>query len=132
MNTEQLKGNWNQLKGQIKEKWGDLTDDQIEAAKGNCDLLVGKIIEVYGVGKEAAQEQVNKFLKHINKKTGDEEGGESGNGSFSEQISHATDVVKENLGEASEAVVEYIKNKPFTSMAIGFGAGVLLSLLIRR
>ena len=57
MNNERIKGNWNQFKGKIKEKWGRLTDDDLDVAEGQRDQLIGKIQERYGIAKEEAQRQ---------------------------------------------------------------------------
>ncbi|HUP45510.1 MAG TPA: CsbD family protein [Thermoanaerobaculia bacterium] len=53
---DQIKGNWKQLKGKVREKWGLLTDDDLEHIAGHKDRLVGKIQERYGEAKwEASQ-----------------------------------------------------------------------------
>ena len=52
MNKDILKGKWNQLKGSIKEKWGQLTDDELDQINGDYDQLVGTIQERYGKEKE--------------------------------------------------------------------------------
>ena len=59
MNADTLKGQWNQLKGKVREQWGNLTDDDVESVGGNYDKLVGKIQEKYGVGKEKAQKMLD-------------------------------------------------------------------------
>ncbi|WP_020210972.1 CsbD family protein [Gilvimarinus chinensis] len=59
MNADQLKGNWNQLKGKAREQWGRLSDDDIEKVLGQRKKLVGKIQERYGLSKEAAEHEVN-------------------------------------------------------------------------
>lgn len=48
MNREQIKGNWNQMKGAVKQKWGQLTDDDLVEVEGDYDRLVGKIQERTG------------------------------------------------------------------------------------
>jgi uncharacterized protein YjbJ (UPF0337 family) len=63
MNTDQVKGNWLQLKGKIKEEWGNLTDDDLTAAEGKLDSLAGRVQERYGIAKEEAEKRVNEFLK---------------------------------------------------------------------
>ena len=45
MDWNRVEGNWKQMKGKIKEKWGDLTDDDITAINGKRDQLEGKIQE---------------------------------------------------------------------------------------
>lgn len=64
MNKEQIEGNWKQLKGEIKRKWGLLTDDEITASEGRAEILVGKLQEHYGLLKEDAHRQWEEFLKH--------------------------------------------------------------------
>ena len=59
MNSDQLSGKWKQLKGSAKERWGKLTDDDLEVVNGRTDQLVGKIQERYGIAREAAQTQVD-------------------------------------------------------------------------
>ena len=44
----QVEGNWNQFKGVVKERWNDLTDDDLEQMEGRRDRIVGKIQERYG------------------------------------------------------------------------------------
>ena len=63
MNRDQVEGNWKQMVGQIKEKWGRLTDDDITQANGRTELLAGKLQERYGIAKEEAEKQLNEFLK---------------------------------------------------------------------
>lgn len=59
MNWEQVKGNWNQAKGEIKARWGNLTDDDLTRIGGEKDKLLGAIQEHYGVSKEEAERQVD-------------------------------------------------------------------------
>jgi uncharacterized protein YjbJ (UPF0337 family) len=61
MNSDQLKGAWKQVKGSVKERWGKLTDDDLEVIDGKHDKLVGKIQERYGVARDAAQKQVEEW-----------------------------------------------------------------------
>ena len=48
---DQVKGNWKQLKGKVREKWGLLTDDDMEHIAGHKDRLIGKLQEKYGEAK---------------------------------------------------------------------------------
>lgn len=61
MNTEQLKGKWIQLKGEVLKRWGELTDDDLDVIAGEKEKLVGKLIERYGFAKEEAEKQVEDF-----------------------------------------------------------------------
>jgi len=65
MNRDILKGNWNQVKGKVKEQWGKLTDDDLKVVEGNYDQLVGRVQERYGYSREEANRHVDEFLaKH--------------------------------------------------------------------
>ena len=61
MNSDTLQGKWKQIKGQAKQKWGELTDDELDQIDGKREELVGKIQEHYGIAKSEAEEQVNQF-----------------------------------------------------------------------
>jgi len=62
MNRDQMQGNWKQFKGTIREKWGKLTDDDLDVVNGKTEQLVGKIQERYGIAREAAEKQVKEWL----------------------------------------------------------------------
>lgn len=57
-----LQGNWKQLKGQVKQWWGDLTDDDLTRIDGNRDKLVGALQERYGYDKARADAEVTRRL----------------------------------------------------------------------
>ncbi|MFN3323904.1 MAG: CsbD family protein [Bryobacteraceae bacterium] len=69
MNWDALKGNWNQLKGSIKERWGRLTDDEITEISGRKDKLIGKLQEKYGMTVEEAEREASEWLS-TNQPTG--------------------------------------------------------------
>ena len=65
MNKTELKGNWNTIKGNVKEQWGKLTDDDLSRIDGQRDQLVGAIQKRYGRSKEEAQREVEAWqLRH--------------------------------------------------------------------
>ncbi len=66
MNWEQVRGNWNQMKGKVKQRWGDLTDDDLTRIEGNRDELVGRLQERYGYAKERAEEEADAFRRDLN------------------------------------------------------------------
>lgn len=61
MNNDRIQGNWKQLSGKLKARWGDLTDDDLQRADGNREYLVGKLQERYGIAKDEAARQVQEF-----------------------------------------------------------------------
>ena len=69
MNSDRLEGNWKQLKGSIKEKWGKLTEDDLDVIDGRRDQLLGKIQERYGIARDEAERQMKDF-DSLNRPTG--------------------------------------------------------------
>ena len=65
MNWDQVKGNWKQFKGHARKQWGDLTDDDIDQAAGDRDILVGKVQERYGIAREEAERQVDSWSRDL-------------------------------------------------------------------
>ena len=61
MNSDQLKGKWKQVKGQAREKWGRLTNDDLDVIDGKAEQLAGKIQERYGKSREEAEKEVEEF-----------------------------------------------------------------------
>lgn len=66
MNKHTLKGEWNQLKGSVKQKWGELTDDDLDQIEGSRDKLVGRVQERYGHSKDAAERDVDDWRREHN------------------------------------------------------------------
>jgi uncharacterized protein YjbJ (UPF0337 family) len=61
MNWDVVEGNWKQFKGHVKEKWGKLTDDNLDAIAGKREQLAGRLQEAYGITKDQAELQVKAF-----------------------------------------------------------------------
>ncbi|MHB8535075.1 MAG: CsbD family protein [Sulfuricaulis sp.] len=64
MNENIVMGNWKQLSGRIKAKWGKLTDNDLEKAEGNKEYLLGKLQEHYGLAKDKAEQNL-KDIGHL-------------------------------------------------------------------
>jgi uncharacterized protein YjbJ (UPF0337 family) len=68
MNRDILEGKWKQVRGQMKQWWGQLTDDDLDRVGGKRDKLVGLLQEKYGYAKEKAEEEIdrrlNQFAEH--------------------------------------------------------------------
>jgi uncharacterized protein YjbJ (UPF0337 family) len=65
MNSDIFEGKWKQLKGHIRENWGELTDDEVDQIQGKMDILVGLLQEKYGYAREDAEREVNDFLAGV-------------------------------------------------------------------
>jgi uncharacterized protein YjbJ (UPF0337 family) len=69
MNEDVLKGQWMQLKGKVREKWGKLTNDDIDQIQGRAQQLVGKIQERYGIARAEAEKQLKEWQVETNATT---------------------------------------------------------------
>ena len=63
MDWNRVEGNWKQFKGRVKEKWGDLTDDDLDKINGQRDQLEGIIQERYGIAKDRVRKDVDAWLE---------------------------------------------------------------------
>ncbi len=63
MDWNVIEGQWKQLKGSAKEKWGELTDDDLDRIEGKRDQLVGKVQERYGIEKDRAEREVDDWAR---------------------------------------------------------------------
>ncbi len=131
INTQELQGQWNKLKGQVKEKWGQLTDDDLSFQGGNIDQLVGKIQQRTGEGREA----VEKFLTELTSKGGSAVAQAAGAvGNFASQ---ASDRFRDQYGNLSDqardkydATQDLVRHNPTQSVAAAFGVGLVAGLVV--
>tara|TARA_R110002074_G_scaffold390237_2_gene574037 strand:- start:186 stop:458 length:273 start_codon:yes stop_codon:yes gene_type:complete len=63
MNNDIMEGNWKQLKGKVRENWGNLTDDEVDEIAGKKENFVGKIQEKYGMKRDEAEKEWDKLSK---------------------------------------------------------------------
>ncbi len=68
MNWDQIEGKWGQYKGQARQRWGKLTDNDLQVIAGKKDVLLGKLQQVYGIAKEEAQKQIEAWTKSLSKR----------------------------------------------------------------
>jgi len=120
MNTNRLEGQWQQLKGEIRSRWGKLTDDDLERISGNKDKLIGVVQEKYGYVWDEARDMVDRYL--------DESG---------DLRTKATEALKavasrDNLEKLRSEVVGFVRHYPIPSLLIGLGVGYLLAKSTHR
>ena len=131
INTQEIQGQWNKLRGQVKEKWGQLTDDDLQIHSGNVDQLVGKIQQKTGEGREV----IEKFLTELTGKSGSAVAQAAGAvGQFAQQ---AGDRFRDQYGNVSDKAVEgyqatqdLVRHNPTQSIAAAFGVGLVAGLVV--
>jgi uncharacterized protein YjbJ (UPF0337 family) len=63
MNKDVFEGKWKQKRGQVKEWWGKLTDDDVDRVEGNLDKLTGMLQERYGLKREEAEREIERHFR---------------------------------------------------------------------
>jgi len=131
INAQELQGQWNQLRGRVKERWGQLTDDDLQMQGGNVDQLIGRIQQRTGEGREA----IEKFLTDLTSR------GSSTVAQAAESIGQYTHQASDRLREhysqlADQARERYdtaqdmVRHNPTQSVAAAFGIGVVAGLIV--
>jgi uncharacterized protein YjbJ (UPF0337 family) len=137
MDWTRVEGNWKQIKGRVKERWGELTDDDLTAIAGRRDRLEGKIQERYGYAKERARREIEDWYRSMESNLAEEiESLRSGIQSLASTVER---IAQEQLPRARSRAVEALneaegafKRNPLAVVAIVLGLGFLIGVLTRR
>jgi uncharacterized protein YjbJ (UPF0337 family) len=65
MNWDRVEGNWEQFKGMVKERWGKLTDDDLDRISGRRQQLLGRLQESYGIAQDEAERQLREWERTV-------------------------------------------------------------------
>jgi uncharacterized protein YjbJ (UPF0337 family) len=136
INQQMLEGHWNEIKGKLRERWGKLTNDDLDRVHGSAEQLVGTIQRKTGEGQEA----IEQFLEEL---TND---GASLVGNVAETVRQYSASAKDSVESAATSAQDAVKAgydqaetaihaRPMESLAVSFGtgliAGLILGLLVR-
>ncbi|MFG0336317.1 MAG: CsbD family protein [Maioricimonas sp. JB049] len=128
---QELEGQWNEVKGQVKERWGQLSDDDLARAEGNADQLVGVIQQKTGESRSNIEEFLQKAIDD-GASTMDQVArtarayAEQASEKYQETIEQVSGQVEASYAEA-EAMVQ---RKPVESVAVAFGAGIITGVVV--
>lgn len=131
INAQELQGQWNKLRGQVKEHWGQLTDDDLTIHGGNIDQLVGKIQQRTGETRDS----IEKFLTDLTSR------GSSAVAQVSEAVSNyaqqAGDRLRDRYGDIADqardrydSAQDMVRHHPGQSVAAAFGIGLVAGLVV--
>lgn len=131
ISQQELVGGWNQIKGQIKEKWGQLTDSELNQAEGNVERLVGMIQQKTG----AARREVEAFFDQFARDTANTAGRVASTArQYAQQAGDALnrgyEEVSDRVYEGYEQAEEMIRSRPAESLSVAFGAGIITGILV--
>ena len=125
VNQQTLAGNWNQLRGKLKEKWGKLTDDDLRTFSGNVDQLVGRIQQKTGESRQAVEDYLDQLSQEgAGVAASVRDTLQQGAAQISETASQGYRAMQRSYDEAERVVQE----RPGESMAMAFGLGVMTGL----
>ncbi|WP_420934222.1 CsbD family protein [Alteromonas sp. A081] len=62
MNSDRIEGNWKEMKGKVQQKWGKLTDNDLDKIDGRREELIGKVQQAYGKNRDEAEREVDSYL----------------------------------------------------------------------
>ncbi len=142
VNAQALQGQWNQVRGELKKKWGQLTDDDLRFANGNIDQLIGKIQQRTGEAREAIEQfltnatsqgasaisqaagQVGQYARQASEQFG-QYARQAG-----DQVREGYNRISDQFGRGYEYSQDMVRENPGRSIATAFGVGVLLGIVV--
>ncbi len=128
---EKIIGNWNQFKGKVKQRWGQLTDDELSEVEGNFDQLVGLVQQKTG----EARQQVERILSELSSQAGGAfvdmtESARQYVEQAGEKLRGATDQIRERGQAYADDAQAMVRRRPAESVAVAFGAGLIVGLIV--
>ena len=144
MDWNRVEGNWKQLRGQVKERWGRLTDDDLTAIAGRRDELEGKIQERYGYTKDRIRKEIDDWRRSVESNVRASKGDlgteleairadiESLTSTVSRIANKQLNRVQDKALDAANQAEEAIRQNPLSAVAIAVGLGFLFGIFTRR
>ena len=131
VNTQILQGQWNQVRGQLKKKWSQLTDDDLKLTNGNIDQLVGKIQHKTGEAREAIEQFIDDLTSQGASAVSQaaEMAGQYGRYA-ADQAREGYNRISDQFGRQYDASQAMIRDNPARSVATAFGVGILLGVVV--
>jgi uncharacterized protein YjbJ (UPF0337 family) len=131
INAQELQGQWNRLRGQVREHWGQLTDDDLQIQGGNVDQLVGRIQQKTGETRET----VERFLSDLTARGSSAVA--QATEAFGQYAHQAGERLRERYGDFADQTRErfdsardVVRENPSQSLAAAFGVGLLAGLIV--
>ena len=126
-----LEGNWNEIKGKLRQRWGQLTDDDLPQIRGDVEQIIGAVQRKTGEAREAITQYLHNLSGGASAAIG------TAAGSISNQAHHASDAVQHSAHLAADQVragydeaERFVRDRPGTSLVVCFGAGIALGILV--
>jgi uncharacterized protein YjbJ (UPF0337 family) len=142
VNQQTLQGNWNEIKGKLRTKWGQLTNDDLQSAHGNVDQLIGLIQRKTGEARNSVEHFLEELTSNGSSAVGQaaeaaREYAHQAMETVQETSKQAADTFRRGYKQASESVQqgyeqaeEMVKERPAESLAVCFGVGMVVGVLL--
>jgi len=142
VNTQVLQGQWNQVRGQLKKKWGQLTDDDLRFSHGNLDQLIGRIQQKTGEARDAIEGFLDEAtshgasaISHAADSAGHmaKQAAEGARDGYNRVVDGAREGYNRISGEFErgfESSRDFVRQNPAQSVGTAFGVGVLLGVVV--
>jgi ElaB/YqjD/DUF883 family membrane-anchored ribosome-binding protein len=131
INQQTLLGNWNEIKGELRKHWAQLSNDELQSFQGNVDELVGLIQRKTGEARSAVEDYLNQLTA---------KGGPAiaqGAQEVRQYVQHAAERIQqqsqqaaESLRESYEDAEDFVRQRPSESVAVCFGVGLFVGLVL--
>jgi uncharacterized protein YjbJ (UPF0337 family) len=127
---QELEGQWNEVKGKIQKRWGDLTDDELQRVKGNASELVGVIQQRTGESRRAVEDFLNEAIHH-----GESMARQAMDTArdYADQAAVAArqkyDAAAAQFSTGMDQAQQMVRRNPMESVAVAFGAGLIAGVV---
>jgi uncharacterized protein YjbJ (UPF0337 family) len=131
VNAQVLQGQWNQIRGELKKRWGQLTEDDLRFANGNVDQLIGRIQSKTGEARDAIERFLNDLTSQSSSMVAQaaEQAGQYARYA-GDQMREGYNRIADQFGRGYEYSQEMIRENPGRTIATAFGIGVLLGVVV--
>jgi len=128
---QELEGKWNEVKGRLQDRWGQLTDDELQRGRGSANELVGVVQQKTGESRR----EIEAFLDQVVAEGGSTVGAaKEAAQEYVHQASEAVHAGYEQVAESVRSTYEQaesaVRRRPGESVAVAFGAGIITGVVL--
>lgn len=129
--SEKLQGHWDQVKGRIRERWGDINDDELQQIKGDSERLVGVLKEKTGETRQEIEAFIEDAVQNAESYLGQAaETGRQYADSAAKAVQEGYQQVEQQVEAGYHEAEKFLKKRPVESVAAAFGAGMITGVVL--
>jgi uncharacterized protein YjbJ (UPF0337 family) len=127
LTKEEVQGGWTEMKGKIKEMWGQVNDDELLDFEGDFDQLVGMIHSQTGQSKKEIEQQLNKLNSQLRPMLAQ---AQEYMQETRQKAMEMAGQVRDSVAAGHEGAQEMVRQRPVQSLAVVFGTGLVAGLVV--